>query len=296
MAMPRDVANAGERPRTIADEQEQGELQLASGHAKWRNNLVAKVFCYLSVMKAARRFHGKAKVSISPDKLRAPQDYNAARGNQAAHYLPGFVAVKDETSPDLRYLWEFAANSATRDEILRLFQATQDLPPSYNRADSAAEGRVLLGPPGLKQLFGQCCQAVVDHPPARSRFDGEVFVCVNVPSVRAVWTEWTNGSVAVYLGAAGDKSARTVKGRPADVLTHPVFDPKLGSAAWPENAPAARVRDLGRTVSGRKGFVGEFEDQASFLRAYARVTDESFPLSEAILREIDNRFSSRTAK
>jgi hypothetical protein len=292
MALSRDIAHAGERPSTIADEQERGELQLAWDHAMGRNRRVAQVFCFLSVMKAAGRFNGKTRVSISPDKLRVPQDYNAARGNQAAHFLPGFVALKDEAAKDLQYMWDFANGKETREEILGLFQDTQDLPASYNRADSAAEGRAQLGPEGLKQLFGQCCQTIVDQPSAHSRETGQVLVCVDRPAVLAVWRQWAQGSVAAYLRASGDKNARTAKGRPADVLTEPVTDLSQGKfQEWPEDAPAARVRDLGRTVSGRKGSVGEFQDQASFLRAYARVTEHQFPLGEAVLQRINDRFS-----
>jgi hypothetical protein len=37
--------------------------------------------------------------------------------------------------------------------------------------------------------------------------------------------------------------------------------------------------------------VGEFQDQASFLRAYANVTSQEFLLSDAIMRQIEDRFS-----
>ena len=33
MPLPRDIAHGGDRPQTIADEQEQGELQIAWQHA-----------------------------------------------------------------------------------------------------------------------------------------------------------------------------------------------------------------------------------------------------------------------
>jgi hypothetical protein len=283
----------GRPPRTIADEQEQGELQIAWGHAMWRNNLVAKVFCYLGVMRAAGLIAAHDRVRVSPGSLAVPQDFQAARGNEAAHYLPGFVAIHN-AAKGLQCMWDYAPDPGTREEIVALFRATQDLPPNYNRADSAAEGKARLGPVGLKQIFEQCCQTMVDLDPPRSKFSGEVFVCISRPSVMTAWRQWAQASTAAYQRAWSGKESRVAVGRPGDVLLEPRTDLTKGQfREWTPGDIAARVRDLDRTVSGRKGSVGEFQDQASFLRAYARVTSEEFLLSEAVMRQIENRFAPK---
>ena len=289
MALPRDIAHGGDRPRTVADEQEQGELQLAWGHAMWRNNLVAKVFCYLSVMRAAGLIPAGVRVDVSPSSLPVPQDFQATNGNEAAHYLPGFLAVKD--AKGLRYLWDLATDKGTREEIANLFRATQDLPPDYNRADSAAEGRARFGPVGLKKIFEQCCQTMVDLAPARSNA-GETLVCISRPAVMTAWRQWAQASIAAYQRARTGKEERIAVKRPADVHSGPTTDLLKGKfREWTPAEIAARVRDLDRTVSGRKGSVGEFQDQASFLRAYANVTSQEFLLSDAVMRQIEDRFS-----
>jgi hypothetical protein len=290
MALPRDIANAGDRPLTIADQQQRGELQIAWGHAMWRNNLVAKVFCYLSVMRAAGLISAHDRVRVSPGTLAVPQDFQAARGNEAAHYLPGFVAIS--SAKGLRYLWDAVPNKSAREEIVSLFRATQDLPKSYNRADSAAEGRARLGPAGLKQLFQQCCQTMVDADPPHSKFGKQVFVCISRPAVMTAWRQWAQGSVAAYQRAWTGKANRVAVGQPADVLSGPRTDLAKGQFnEWTPGDITARVRDLDRTVSGRKGSVGEFQDQASFLRAYANITSQEFVLSEAVMQKIEDRFA-----
>ncbi|HEV2136608.1 MAG TPA: hypothetical protein VGR47_20480 [Terracidiphilus sp.] len=291
MALARDIAHAGDRPRTIADEQHQGELQIAWGHAMWRNNLVAKVFCYLSVMRAAGLIAKGARVVVSPDSLPVPQDFQATHGNQAAHYLPGFVAAK-QSGPRLVYLWDLAKDAGTRREIGDLFRATQDLPPGYNRADSAAEGKARRGPVGLKKIFEQCCQTIVDLEPPRSNVTNDVLVCISRPAVMTAYRQWAQASTAAYERAWSGKVDRIAVKRPGDVHSAPTTNLSQGKFhEWTAEEIAARVRDLDRTVSGRKGSVGEFQDQASFLRAYAKVTNHEFLLSEAAMRQIEDRFS-----
>ena len=127
MALARDIAHQGDRPLTIADEQEQGELQLAWGHAMWRNNLVAKVFCYLSILRAMGLISEHARVEVSPGSLPVPQDFRPPKAIQAAHYLPGFVAIEDAAKA-LAIHVGLRHRRGTRDEIANLFRFTQDLP------------------------------------------------------------------------------------------------------------------------------------------------------------------------
>ena len=291
MALPRDVASSGPRPGTIADQQEAGELALAWGHAMWRNNLVAKVFCYLSVMRAAGLIPAGSKVLISPSNIPVPQDFQATGNNQAAHYLPGFVAIRAPKAPKPKGLWELISDEQSRQALESLFWATQDLRASYNRADSAAEACRLAGPEGLKQLFGECCQLVVDQPPPTLR-SGEALIVVDRTLVVRVFRRWGEGRIQAYHFAADRKSAATQPGRPADVHAEPRTDLAHGVfREWTVEDLAARERDQ-YTVRGRKGQVQDFQDQASFLRAYANVTRAGLPLSEPVIHEIELPFGA----
>ena len=291
MALPRDIAHRGDRPLTIADEQEQGELQLAWGHAMWRNNLVAKVFCYLSILRAKGLISEHARVEVSPGSLPVPQDFQATKGNQAAHYLPGFVAIEDAAKA-LRYMWDFVTDKGTRDEIANLFRSTQDLPGNYNFADSVAEGRARRGPTGLKKIFEQCCQTMVRLPPPRSKVTGETLVCVSRPAVMATWRQWAQESSGAYQRAWSGKEMRISQKRPSDVHSAPTTDLAEGKLhEWTPAEIAARVRDLDRIVSNSKSSVSGFQDQSSFLHAYANVTSQEFPLSGAVVRQIEDHFT-----
>jgi hypothetical protein len=291
MALPRDVLMSGQRPKTIADEQEIGLLQLAWGHAMWRNNLVAKVFCYLSVMQAAGNIKAGSKALISPSNIPVPQDFQSTGNNQAAHYLPGFVAVRDPNGK-VEALWQLVSDTKIKNEIETLFRSTQDMSSSYNKADSAAESRRFIGPPGLKQLFGECCQRVLDQKPATSRFTGETFIVVDRALVASAFERWAQGSIEAYQFASKRKVVSIDRNKPADVLGAPRLDPSNGHSAWTIQDLEARVRDQGRAVQGRTATVQEFSDQESFLRAYANVTVNSFPLSNAIIHEMEHPFSA----
>jgi hypothetical protein len=292
MALPRDVANTGLRPKTIADEQEIGFLQFAWGHAMGRNNRVAKVFCYLSVMRSANFIPDKSKVFISPGSLPVPQDFNATGGNQAAHYLPGFVAIGIGNKKP-RYLWDLVTDKMIRDEIADLFRATQDLPASYNKADSIAEARRRLGPPGLKQIFGECCQLTVDSPPLHSRMTNERLILVDRSLVAGVFYRWAQDSARAFAHASDKKIASIKVKQPSDVRSAPRTDLSTGALnEWTVEDLDARNRDMGRTVHGKTGTVQDFTDQESFLRAYSNATSSSFPLSEAVIRKIEAPFSA----
>jgi hypothetical protein len=292
MALPRDVSSSGERPKTIADQQETGELALAWGHAMWRNNLVAKVFCYMSVMRAAGLIPAKSKALISPPSLPVPQDFQATGNNQAAHYLPGFVAIQAPKAKP-RCLWELVSDERARQALEGMFRETQDLNASYNRGDSAAEAKRLAGPPGLKQLFGECCQMVIDQEPPSLR-SGEALILVDRPMVARVFRRWAEGSIEACRHAAVRKSATVKKKRPADVRDEPRTDLTKGIfQEWTIEDLAARSRDQKRAVHGRKGSVQEFADQESFLRAYANVTSSEFPLSESFIHEIEVPFGAQ---
>jgi hypothetical protein len=149
MALPRDIANSGDRPRSIGDQQEQSPLGLAWGHAMVRNGLIAKVLCYLSVMRASGLIPADSRALVSPKSIRLPQDFQSSGGNQAAHYLPGFVAIQPPSPSSAKALWALVENKRVQGEIEGLFRQTQDLHASFNRADSAAEAKRWLGPSGL---------------------------------------------------------------------------------------------------------------------------------------------------
>lgn len=292
MARSRDIASTGPRPPQIADQQEIGKLSLAWGHAMWRNNLVAKVFCYLSVMRAARIIPPNSRALISPFGRKVPQDYQSTGNNQAAHYLPGFVAIEPPNGAPL-CLWEMAMNDQSRRKVEDIFRATQDLNVSYNRADSAAEVRRLLGPPGLKQLFRECCQFVIDQRPLTTQ-SGEALTVIDRPMVARTFRRWAEGSIEAYRAGAAGKSGRTKKDRPDNVRDEPRSDLPAGVfREWTAEDLAARIRDDQRIIRDGKGTVQEFAEQESFLRAYANVTSGQFPLSDAVIHEVEAPFEAR---
>lgn len=289
--MARDVSNSGPRPPSLAID-DRGEWKLALDHARSRNARIVKVFCYLSVMRAAGWIAKGARISISPDTVDTPQDYNATGGNQAAHCMPGFVAIRGAGGKTTG-MWDFAKDPAIRALIYALFEYTDDLPASYNKADTAAEGWVSRGPRGLKQLLETCCQNLVSLDPPRSAQTGEIYLLIDEPAVMAAWELWATESVSIYKRAAAAKELRTAQDRPANVPTTPVTDISRGALReWQPGDFRARVEDLGRTVSNATGTVGEFKDQASFLHAYELETQPQPAFLNGARREVHGAFSS----
>lgn len=289
MASPRDIANSGPRPLTIADQQERSDLYRAEGHAIARNRLVARVFCYISVMRAASCIADKSRAVIAHPDVAVPQDFNATNGNQAAHILPGCLSIENAASGP-KGLWEMAPSEEIRNEIRGHFEATHDLPVSFNKADSAAEGRISSGPPGLKQIFQECCQYILEQHPPTLR-SGERIIVVDRPVVYNAYHMWVEASVASCLRAARGKSGRILSRRPPDVHDNPRTDLARGvHNEWTIEDLEARGRDRARVVHRAKTTVEEFGNQESYLRAYARATTPAFPFHETIIHEIELPF------
>lgn len=122
----------------------------------------------------------------------------------------------------------------------------------------------------------------------------ETLVIVDRALAASAFRTWANGSRAAFQHAAERKFAAVLKNKPGNVPMGPTNDlarNKLNE--WTPVDIEARMLDLARTVHQRKGSVQEFYDQESFLRAYANATAEGFPLSEAIIHEIEEPFGKR---
>ncbi len=291
MPLPRMIANSGPREQTIADQQQRSDLAQAENHGVGRNRAVAKVFCFISVMRAASCLPEGLRASMTHPDTAVPQDFQATGGNQAAHVLPGCLSLKDGTKSGKRKaIWEYAPTPELRKEILSLFEATHDLPASFNKADTAAEIRRVLGAPGLKQVFETCCQYLLEASPPRLK-SGERIVMVDRPLVLNAYRLWVRGSIDAYQFAATGKTKRIRTHRPADVRD----GPRIGARGpeWTEHDLIARQRDFGRTVHGASGTVGEFMNQESYLRAYERATTDAFPLGEFAIKEIELPFERK---
>jgi hypothetical protein len=249
------------------------------------------VFCYISVMRAASCIPDKSKAVVASDKVAVPQDFGATGGNAAAHILPGCLSIKKSASAgDPKGLWALAPTDDLSQEIRSYFQATHELPVSFNKADSAAEGRVSTGPPGLKQIFQECCQYILDQHPPTLR-SGERIILVDRPAVYNAYHIWAEGTIAACLRAARRKTARTLAKRPSDVHDNPRTDLARGVfKEWTLEDLAARSRDRTRIVYKAKVTVEEFSNQESYLRAYARATTPAFPFHESIIHEIELPF------
>jgi hypothetical protein len=294
MPLPRSIANSGPRVPTIGDQQQQSDLAIAMGHAIARNSNVAKVLCYLSVMRGASCIEDRSKAVVAHKGVSVPQDFQATGGNEAAHILPGCLSIQNKTTGRKpKGVWEFAPNDNLRSQILSLFEATHDLPVSFNKADSAAEARRQSGTPGLKQIFREISQDILDQR-TLSLKSGERIAVVDRPAVLASWRKWAQGSLAAFELAASKKGKKILAGRPKDVLSAPRTD-LAGRTLneWTKQDLDARERDRGRTVKGATGTVEEFDDQERFLRAYARALGEGFPLSEANINKIELPFGKQ---
>jgi hypothetical protein len=108
----------------------------------------------------------------------------------------------------------------------------------------------------------------------------------------ATWRQWAQESSGAYQRAWSVKEMRISQKRPSDVHSAPTTDLAEGKLReWTPAEIAARVRDLDRIVSNSKSSVSGFQDQSSFLHAYANVTSQEFPLSGAVVRQIEDHFT-----
>jgi hypothetical protein len=132
------------------------------------------------------------------------QDRSAAAGNQAAHLLPGQILVGG------RPVWQLAipptpARQAQAQRVsLRTqmcFARTNNLPATFNRADSQAEVMAAAAGRGLKQEFADSVQLMW----ASSRVDAQRPFAVDRSAVLRGLGDWFTKIGRVYQAAARQK-------------------------------------------------------------------------------------------
>ena len=123
------------------------DVLLALIHAHGRNNRVAQVLCYLSLMRAAGRISTTSGVMTVTKAVF--QNYHGPSGTQAAHYLPGQLRI------GRKLVSEYINDRMTRLRLDGLFGDVHTLPPNFNKADSEAEKN------GLRDAFAAACREVI---------------------------------------------------------------------------------------------------------------------------------------
>jgi hypothetical protein len=151
----------------------QTDVAKATHHGIGRNERVATVLCYLSLLRAANRLSLNAMVSI-PAGGAVRQHFTSSDRHQAAHYLPCPIMVGGS------YPWTYIVDPATRRSLESLFADVDHLPANFNKSDSMAEMK------GLTDAFQQACAEVVrDARPAPA---GQVHLAVVAHAYQTVWT------------------------------------------------------------------------------------------------------------
>src|SRR5262249_12336128 len=128
-------------------------------HAHGRNERVAQVLCYLSLMRAAGRISATSgMIKVAKAEF---QNYHGPAGSQAAHYLPGKLWIGP------RLVSEYIADESTRLKLDGLFGDVETLRPDFNKADSQAERE------GLCAAFAAACDTVIrtSSPAGAGRID-----------------------------------------------------------------------------------------------------------------------------
>ena len=125
----------------------ESDVRAALNHADGRNERVAQILCYLSLMRAA------GTISATSGLVRVTraefQNYHGPAGTQAAHFLPGQLKIGP------RLVSQHIADENTRRKLDGLFGDVETLRPDFNKADSQAEKD------GLCDAFAAACYAVI---------------------------------------------------------------------------------------------------------------------------------------
>jgi hypothetical protein len=104
----------------------------ALSHSMGRDDRVAQLLCYLSLLRGSGRVDANPAVDVVAAKW---QNYSSQAGNQAAHFMPGQLLVDNEKASLL------TQDPQTRTRISCLFADVEDLPADFNKADTQAEAK-----------------------------------------------------------------------------------------------------------------------------------------------------------
>lgn len=170
----------------------------AVGHSHSRNSRVVQTLCYFSLMRNTGQ-HSFLHYAIAIEKA-ARQLFHSHGGNEAAHFLPGQIRIKDE------FAWRFISDPATSRRLECLFGDVENLPADFNKADSAAEEK------GLCEAFRHVSEVVLRDASQRTPNHA------NRDLVRRMYTDiWIPKATDAFSAASLQKETRAGN-------LEPVFD------------------------------------------------------------------------
>jgi hypothetical protein len=163
------------------------DVARALGHSRSRNSRVVQAAAYFSLIRSVAPNLAVAQVMIEAAKR---QMFSSTDTFQAAHYLPGQLRIDDE------FPWIHVPGPTARLRLEYLFADVEHLPASFNKADSAAEGK------GLCEAFRQVGEIVL-HDPQKPQ-QGKV----NRSLVRRIYDEvWVPGAIQAFGNAVVQKES-----------------------------------------------------------------------------------------
>jgi hypothetical protein len=164
-------------------------INKALGHGNTRNSLVVQTLSYFSLMRNTGSHsltHSVVAIEKAVRRLLTSHD-----GNQAAHYLPGQIHING-TLP-----WGLIGDRPTGLRLECLFAAEEDLPPDFNKADSAAEKT------GLCEAFRVASLGVLHDPGPRTPHHASRNL------IRRIYDDiWIPQSLNAFSVASAQKEAR----------------------------------------------------------------------------------------
>lgn len=174
--------------------------QMALNHAYGRNERVATVLSYLSLIRSTGGLEPMEAVEVSEvpsapaiDEIKVTraefQNYKAPEGMQAAHYLPGQLKIRGHKPSFL------VKDPATKVALDRPFADVETLPANYNKADSQAERSGLCG------AFAASAGVVIR---AQHRDKGRI----DRPVVERAYGTWRVEAQRALAGAQERKAAK----------------------------------------------------------------------------------------
>lgn len=145
---------------TDDDERQLGEFQRliernsnpraqAFNHNLSRNVRAAKVLTLVRLLRDSGKSLSGTVTCIKAQK----QNFSSSQGMQAAHFLPGTVAIGGQP------IWTFISDARFRGHIEFIFGEVEHLPAVFNQADTAAEAS-RTGVGLCAALAGACAQVL----------------------------------------------------------------------------------------------------------------------------------------
>lgn len=234
-------------------------MQQALSHSMGRNDRVARVLCYLSLLRSAGTVGAEPSLRVVAARW---QNYSSTAGNQAAHFLPGQLMVNS------RKMSELVIDEQTRTRISCLFGDVEDLPADFNKADTQAEANGRAG--GLCAAFERAALTVLRDASGDAGIDRS--------TVRKAYS-----TVWVPLARAAFANAQTKK---AEKYTVPEL--QYGKAGGIEYGMIINLAERESATAYQQ----RVSHQQDILRHYSRSLDREPPaLSEANMSALERDFS-----